>query len=39
MFSLILPVRVDPARAAEMRLEMAFRGSLAAQRKTTSDEG
>lgn len=29
MFSVILPERLDTVRAAEMKLEMAFRGSLA----------
>lgn len=33
MFSLILPMRLDATRAAEMRLEMGFRGALAAQGK------
>jgi signal transduction histidine kinase len=36
MFSLILPLRIDPARAAEMRLEMGFRGALAAQRRAAA---
>lgn len=29
MFSVILPEKIDPTRAEEMRLEMAFRGKLA----------
>jgi len=32
MFSIILPMRIDPERADEHRLEMAFRGSLAGQK-------
>ncbi len=32
MFSLILPLRLDPGRAAETRLEAAFRGTLAGRR-------
>jgi signal transduction histidine kinase len=32
MFSIILPLRIDPERAAEMKLEMAFRGTLNSQR-------
>ncbi len=32
MFSVILPLKIDPERAAEMKLEMAFRGTLATQR-------
>ncbi len=37
MFSIVLPVRLDPTRAAEMRLEMAFRGAL--QSENGSAEG
>lgn len=33
MFSVILPLTLDRGRAAEMRLEMAFRGQLQAQRE------
>jgi signal transduction histidine kinase len=33
MFSVILPLTLDRGRAAEMRLEMAFRGQLAAQQR------
>jgi two-component system, NarL family, sensor histidine kinase BarA len=33
MFSVILPLRLDPDRAAEMKLEMAFRGTLAGRRE------
>jgi signal transduction histidine kinase len=32
MFSVILPVKIDPGRAKEMSLEMAFRGSLAGRK-------
>ncbi len=32
MFSIILPLTIDRGRAAEMRLEMAFRGQLSGQR-------
>lgn len=32
MFSVILPVKIDPGRAREMRLEMAFRGTLAGRK-------
>lgn len=32
MFSIIIPMKIDPARADEHRLEMAFRGSLAGQK-------
>jgi signal transduction histidine kinase len=35
MFSLILPVKLDPARAAEQKLESAFRGTLAGRRAWT----
>ncbi|MBX3357139.1 MAG: HAMP domain-containing histidine kinase [Phycisphaeraceae bacterium] len=35
MFSLILPLHPDPTRAAEMRLEMQFRGALASQKVAT----
>ncbi|MCC6322876.1 MAG: HAMP domain-containing protein [Phycisphaerales bacterium] len=33
MFSVILPMKLSPERAKEMRLEMAFRGQLAAQKE------
>jgi signal transduction histidine kinase len=33
MFSVILPLKVDADRAAEMKLEMAFRGTLAGRRE------
>lgn len=32
MFSVILPMRLNPERAREMRLEMAFKGQLALQK-------
>lgn len=33
MFSLILPMKIDLGRVEEHRLELAFRGSLAGQKK------
>jgi signal transduction histidine kinase len=35
MFSLILPIAMDEARSAEVRLEAAFRGTLAGRRSMT----
>ena len=35
MFSLIVPIVLDDARAAEVRLESAFRGTLAGRRSMT----
>ncbi|MCH7791198.1 MAG: HAMP domain-containing histidine kinase [Planctomycetes bacterium] len=35
MFSLIIPVRINPDRIAETRLESAFRGTLAGRREWT----
>jgi signal transduction histidine kinase len=37
MFSVILPLRIDPDRAAEMKLEMAFRGTLAGRRALANE--
>jgi hypothetical protein len=32
MFSIILPLRIDPERVMEQKLEAAFRGTLAGRR-------